>query len=120
LKIDAEGSKVSIIQSASFTRYRPRIILIEINGFEIYDPVLREKGYRLVWFDSLNMFYVREEDVWRGDLIARPTSVWDNAKSAQLERMEAEVKRMEATLSWRITGPLRAVRRLTNKLRALK
>jgi hypothetical protein len=64
--------------------------------------------------------------------------VFDNAKSAQFERMqtgvkqlegevkqlegevkrmEGEVKRMQATLSWRITAPLRAVRRLTNKWR---
>jgi hypothetical protein len=44
------------------------------------------------------MFYVREEDVWRGDLIARPTSVWDNAKSAQLERMDF------TTMHWLING----------------
>ena len=121
LKIDAEGSEVSIIQSAAFTQYRPRIILIEINGFGIYDPVLRSKAYHRVWFDGLNRFCVREEDVWRANLVARPISVWDNAKPAQLERLEAEVKRMEgevkqmeaevkrmkATLSWRFTAPLR-------------
>jgi FkbM family methyltransferase len=84
LKIDAEGCEVPIIQAASFAKYRPRVILIETNGFELFDPLLRGKGYSFVWFDGINAFYVRQEDAWRGDLIARPPSVWDCATTSAL------------------------------------
>lgn len=80
LKIDAEGSETAIIEAATFTEYRPRIVLVEATGLHIYNPIMESKGYRFVWFDGLNAFYVRTEDQWRAELLARPPSLWDNAK----------------------------------------
>ena len=80
LKIDAEGSEASIVESAQFSRHRPRIILIESTGVNAYEPILRAKEYHFVWFDGLNTFYVRDEDKWRAELIARPPSLWDSIR----------------------------------------
>ena len=80
LKIDAEGSEAAIIESALFSSYRPRIILVEVTNAEIYGPVLCAKDYHFVWYDGLNVFYVRDEDKWRADLIARPPNVWDSIR----------------------------------------
>jgi FkbM family methyltransferase len=108
LKIDAEGSEVEIIKAASFTRYRPRIILVETNGLELYAPILESRAYRFVWFDGLNSFHVREEDIWRSDLIARPTSTWDSAAPFAIHTPSAEL----AELKSRRRRAWSAVRRL--------
>lgn len=78
LKIDAEGSELSIIQGATFTRYRPRIILSEATGLHHYLPIMQSRGYQFVYFDGLNPFFVRDEDMHRAELLARPPSLWDN------------------------------------------
>ena len=84
LKIDAEGAEPDIIGAAAFDRHRPRIILFEnIDG---YEPPLPSKGYHYVWYDGLNHFYVRDEDLWRADLLARPPSVWDQAAGMDSRR----------------------------------
>ena len=40
------------------------------------------RDYTFVWFDGINRFYVRPEDAWRCDLLARPPSIFDNFKLA--------------------------------------
>lgn len=75
LKIDVEGAEADVIRPCKFDSNRPRIILIEnSNG---YHEDLQSKGYVFCWFDALNRWYVRQEDDWRCDLVARPPSVWD-------------------------------------------
>jgi len=75
LKIDAEGYEAEIICACAFAK-RPRILLIE-DGPGFHDH-LTECDYVFVWFDGINRFYVRSEDAWRGELLARPPSIFDN------------------------------------------
>jgi FkbM family methyltransferase len=78
LKIDVEGAEDKVIGAFDMKRYRPRVIVLENTRGEIYQPILLRNGYIYAWFDALNRWYVREEDEFRCDLIARPPSVWDN------------------------------------------
>lgn len=108
LKIDAEGSEAEIVQAASFTRHRPRIVLIEATGYNVYGPILEGRGYRFVWFDGLNAFYVREEDMWRAALLARPPNLWDNATSLVVKELSAELARRRLPYAARSSAALRA------------
>jgi FkbM family methyltransferase len=111
LKIDAEGAEVDIIRGASFTRNRPRIVLLE-NG-PGYDELLLAKGYLFAWFDGLNRYYVRSEDSHRIAELAQPLSIWDSATSIELVRARRRTnevsRKYKASLSWRITAPVRSV-----------
>ncbi len=70
LKIDVEGAEAEVLAGADFTRFRPWIVLVEATvplsdqrteaGWE---PILAGHGYRFVWFDGLNRFYVAPEHV---------------------------------------------------------
>lgn len=93
LKIDAEGSEVDIVRGASFTTHRPRIVLIE--NLDGYHSIILGKGYLFAWYDGLNRYYVREEDEWRIDLLARPPSIWDSfrpySSEAQLQAIQRQI-----------------------------
>ncbi len=75
LKVDVEGAEAEVLNPCGFEKVRPRVILAE-NSNDFHD-VLISKGYVFCWYDGLNRWYVRAEDEWRCDLIARPISVWD-------------------------------------------
>ena len=68
LKIDVEGYEKSVVLSADWTRFRPRVLCIEatlpltnIPSFAEWEPTLIEAGYIYVMFDGANNFYVRRE-----------------------------------------------------------
>jgi FkbM family methyltransferase len=84
LKIDAEGSELTIIRSTDWRAIRPTVLVIEatkplsneLDNAE-WEPILLEQGYVPAYFDGINCFYVPEE---RSDLLrhfALPVNVLD-------------------------------------------
>jgi FkbM family methyltransferase len=80
LKIDVEGWERQVIEGGDWTRFRPRVLLVEATKpnsteptWHEWEPLLLAQGYLFAWFDGLNRFYVRQED--RG-LLARFPSRW--------------------------------------------
>lgn len=79
LKIDVEGAEADVIAGGDFGRYRPRVVVVEatvpgtnIPAHEGFEPLLLAAGYRFVFSDDLNRFYLAEE---AGGLAARfPTA----------------------------------------------
>ncbi len=72
LKIDAESAEAAIVNSTSWRTVRPLVLVVEatlpwtnqlVN--EAWEMHLRSCGYRRVFFDGVNCFYVPEE---RADL----------------------------------------------------
>ncbi|MBV9783074.1 MAG: FkbM family methyltransferase, partial [Acidisphaera sp.] len=68
LKIDVEGSERAVLAGADFAAFRPWIVLVEatapmstVETHAAWEPLLLEAGYRFVWFDGLNRFYVAAE-----------------------------------------------------------
>jgi Methyltransferase FkbM domain len=78
LKIDVEGAEGKIVQTFDLQKYRPRVIVLENSCCDVYQPILQANRYIYTWFDTLDRWFVREEDEFRCDLIARPPSVWDS------------------------------------------
>jgi len=109
MKIDVEGGELGVLQSGDWERYRPRLLIVEATvvnskeeNWQTWEPLLIKANYHKVWFDGLNNFYLREEDVERRHAFRLPPNIFDGfetAEVAELKRLEqesvAELKRLE-------------------------
>jgi FkbM family methyltransferase len=84
LKIDVEGHEAAVIAGMDWKRFRPLVVLVEATMAETgepnwadWDPILLSGGYRFAWFDGLNRFYVREENVNLLTHFNKPPCVFD-------------------------------------------
>ncbi|MGH7122203.1 MAG: FkbM family methyltransferase, partial [Acetobacteraceae bacterium] len=113
LKIDVEGAESEVLAGAEFSQFRPWILVIEATwpgrqeaSHAVWEPALLEQGYRFVWFDGLNRFYVAAE---QADALApffrAPPNVWDEfvrfdaAHAKEVDAARAEAVQTAATLA---------------------
>ena len=75
LKVDVEGGEEDVLRGNDWTRYRPKVIVIEAvapgsgePAWQDWEPFLLDQGYRFGLFDTLNRFYVAQE---HPDILAR-------------------------------------------------
>ena len=68
LKVDVEGAEADVLRGADFTRFRPKVIMVEAikpislkPAWDEWEPLLGKHGYAYVWDDELNRYYVAEE-----------------------------------------------------------
>jgi FkbM family methyltransferase len=85
LKIDAEGAESEVLAGADFITVRPWIVLIEatepLTNSETgaaWEPALLRAGYRFVWFDGLNRFYLAEEHAGMAEHFRLPPNIFDD------------------------------------------
>ena len=62
LKIDVEGHELEVISGGDWVRWRPRVVLVEKNGAERWEPLLLGHGYHLAVTTEINRYYIRDED----------------------------------------------------------
>ena len=86
LKVDVEGAERAVLAGADFSVFRPWVVLVEatapmstVETHLDWEGILLAAGYRFVWFDGLNRFYVAEE---RAEALAphfqTPPNVFDD------------------------------------------
>jgi FkbM family methyltransferase len=97
MKIDVEGSELGVLQSGDWKRFRPRLLIVEatvVNSKEenwhTWEPILIKAEYHKVWFDGLNNFYLREEDLDLRHAFRLPPNIHDGFETAQV----IELKRL--------------------------
>lgn len=143
LKIDAEAHEREVISGNEWSRWRPRIVLVEATFPERWEPLLLEAGYLSAAFDGLNLYYVRGEEPdllkplkaplssldsciphWFqcsiDDLKARADHLERHASlaEAELERYRARVAEAEAELArYRDIGP--SAMRIAHKVQGM-
>jgi FkbM family methyltransferase len=68
LKVDVEGAEADVLRGADFSRFRPKVIIVEAikpltlaPAWDEWEPLLAWHGYSYVWDDELNRYYVAEE-----------------------------------------------------------
>ncbi|HVT56069.1 MAG TPA: FkbM family methyltransferase [Xanthobacteraceae bacterium] len=112
LKIDVEGTELSVLRGIDLRRHRPKIILLEskmpvtINMVDRVDEVpdradeysnyLAPFGYRFAYHDGLNAFYVADEHRALEKAFSRPPGTFDKISheaSVRPYREEMEVLR---------------------------
>lgn len=67
LKIDVEGFEPNVIRSNDWSRFRPDVIVVEatfpetpVRRPDVAGPLLENVGYRRVYFDGLNDYYLEK------------------------------------------------------------
>src|SRR5262245_38005653 len=75
LKVDVEGAEQDVLLNGDWQNFRPKVVVVEAlapytlaPAWPAWEPFIAKHGYRYVWFDSLNRYYVAEE---AGDLAHR-------------------------------------------------
>jgi FkbM family methyltransferase len=68
LKVDVEGAEHEVLLSGDWQSFRPKVVVAEAlapytlaPAWPAWEPFLAKHGYRYVWFDSLNRYYLAEE-----------------------------------------------------------
>jgi FkbM family methyltransferase len=84
LKVDVEGAEADVLRSGDWGRYRPRAVVVEAiapgsgePSWDQWEPFLLAQGYRFVLFDTLNRFYVAQEDAKLADQFPTERAAWD-------------------------------------------
>lgn len=108
LAIDVEGAELAVLEGLDLARYRPVVIVCEatepaeplnfdqpetVFTHHRWEPLLTEAGYRCVFFDGLNRFYLRSESEGLSRRFAIPVGpVRDSFRRAQDEQVAAHWK----------------------------
>lgn len=105
LKIDTEGTELQVLRGGNWTRFRPRVVVIEATypnsqtaSHGEWEPFILEQGYLYAYFDGLNRFYVRQEE---SDLLrhfASPPNVFDTFVSYRTVLAEARAEDLQKRL----------------------
>jgi FkbM family methyltransferase len=68
LKVDVEGAERDVLLGGDWQNFRPKVVVVEAlapytlaPAWEAWEPFMVDQGYRYVWFDSLNRYYVAKE-----------------------------------------------------------
>lgn len=119
MSIDVEGHEREVIEGADFTRFRPRVLLVEAieplstsPSYEQWEPLLYGEGYRFAAFDGLNRYYLPEE--LHADLAPRlavPANVFDHFVPyeywRQIVELRGVVDRFQADERWLVKAARR-------------
>jgi FkbM family methyltransferase len=105
LKIDVECHEREVLEGADWSRYRPRVVLVEatrpgttIPSYEHWEPLLLAADYLFAFFDGLNRYYVRAEDRQLLPLLGVPANVFDEYEIYESHRQIQELRhKLEAS-----------------------
>ena len=124
LKVDVEGAERAVLAGADFMSFRPWIVVVEATApmssvmtHDTWEFMLLEAGYRFVWFDGLNRFYLSSE---RHDALAHafqaPVNVFDDFIRASDTEWARRIQAAENHASDRVVKLLE--RAITAEVRA--
>jgi FkbM family methyltransferase len=121
LKIDIEGHEAEVLNNWNFTSLAPWIVIVEsthprtrIASHEKWENSLIESGYRFVYEDGLNRFYLHEHKAQLAEYFRYPPNLFDEfithaealAKNENI-LITRERDALLSSRSWKITYPVR-------------
>ena len=143
LKIDVEGGEREVLEGLDWRSRRPWVVVAEATrpnsrelSHEEWEGILLDAGYSFVHRDGLNRFYLSAEHAELRAAFEYPPNYWDSfvtyrqrnaevrAREAELRMQEAEgrarvaraeLAKIKASRSWRLTDPLRRVGRALHR-----
>ncbi len=130
LSVDAEGRDGAVLAGADFTRFRPRVIIVEATrpqsfepSHEAWEPALLAAGYSLALFDGLNRFYLRAEDAALRGHFQTPAGIADGFVPYELFKASAELDSVQlrvADLTQRTAQQDAVIQRMGNVIEAME
>jgi hypothetical protein len=85
LKVDVDGFEREVLAGADWSRFRPRVGVMEATGpksdepaHEAREAMLFDVGYRFAMFDGLNRFYAHADEPALLEMLAIPANVFDD------------------------------------------
>lgn len=85
LKIDIEGGEEQALRGMDFSQVRPWVLVIESvlpltknPSHEAWEPLVLQAGYKCVYFDGVNRFYVANEHIGLADAFRVPPRYFDD------------------------------------------
>ncbi len=139
--IDTEGSESDVLASLDLERHRPWVLVVEATEpltttptHAEWEPRLLAADYRFCLFDGLSRFYIdnrRHPEL--AEALSYPACVFDDyvrhddrvaletlrasrdRLARELGERDAYIRKLQRTLSWRITAPLRRLRRASGR-----
>lgn len=110
LKVDVEGFEREVLAGADWSRFQPRVVVMEATvpksdepAHEAWEPMLFELGYRFAMFDGLNRFYAHADEPALLERLAIPANVFDDfvpyAWSHQVDQAQQWAHSLEDALT---------------------
>ena len=106
LKIDVEENETKVISGIDFNLCRPWIMVIEANvvgskfpNFDMWEPLLLSSGYKFVYADGLNRFYLADEHSELTSRFSLPPNVFDEFEDQKLHNAKRDRDRLVIVVS---------------------
>jgi FkbM family methyltransferase len=123
MKIDVEGFERDVLEGGDWSRFRPRVLVIEatrpqssVPAWETWEPFVLQQDYLFAYFDGLNRFFVAAEERPLMDRLRLPPNIFDDFQTHEVARLQAEL--LEHQRAFTLTGFLPFVaRKAAAKLR---
>lgn len=78
LKVDVEAHEYEVLVGNDWSRWRPRVLVVESCEHGRWEPILRDASYHFTLFDGINRVYVRDEDAHLIPRLSVPVNQTDN------------------------------------------
>jgi FkbM family methyltransferase len=103
MSVDVEGHERPALLGNDWSRYRPKILIIEavlpcqdVPSHEKWEDILLASDYRVVYFDGVNRFYALGEDYERVvPHFKLPVNPFDHYRNGKLEDAALEIARLK-------------------------
>lgn len=116
LKVDVEGHEREVLTGADWTRWQPRIVVVEATAplttepsHQPWEHILLGSGYELAQFDGINRWYTRYDERRLNELLRVPVNVLDGyvpyVWSARVADLEARVASLTSQLDDATNSP---------------
>ncbi len=86
LKVDVEGAEPEVLAGGDWRRFRPKVVVVEAlapftlePAWDRYEPLLAKHGYGFAFFDSINRYYVAEEEAGVARALKDSPAAFDDA-----------------------------------------
>lgn len=106
MSIDVEGHEREVLLGNEWSRFRPRVLVIEatlpctaIPCHDMWEDVVLAADYVFAFFDGLNRYYVRKESPDLLERLTVPVNVLDNYTPAENQRLQRDLNEVGEELN---------------------